>query len=486
MGTIPSATRWVPAAVFVVALALSLGLHARILNDDLYDELILVEQAAPTALAKHPLAEPTVWLMRRATFGTVRARPIARVFVALSFAAFMSGLVVLAEALAGHAPRDRARGWPLALWLLSTSALLHLAIDPYLFYLLPGLALAAWAFVFAARGAKRAGLAAAVLLALALLFAPPLAAACALAAAWRLRRRDRRGALLALVLPAAALAIAWLVAAPPTGGILYGRWLPGQAAAAFTVLLSAIAFHPAEAMVHGYDLRWLAPLAGIVAAGLAIFAVLARALDASPARRLDAAAAFVAAALMLGFVAWWDPLQGLFHVIPIFFFTIGGLALPPSPPGRRRIVPVASFVPAGLLFAWNITTYLVPVHRGPDPREDAATALAAHFAPHDVVVFEDFAELAFEYHTGIASRGFVSLMADSPDVPLPALLDRLLAEAEGRGGTVWIEVGPDGVPHLSPWATARLPHRLEPELLRARLGEPLRAGGSAFRPLLAR
>lgn len=381
-------------------------------------------------------------------------------------------------ALAGVCALGWAEGAPwagllAALALGGSAAGLHLALDPYLFYWPPALALLAWAVV-AARSRTTLAI---VLCALAGAFNPMLLAGSLVIAWLAWVRGARRHAALAMVVP--VLTFAALAPFAESWGMsigrLHGTFLPHHGWRVLDASVAAFASPgfaasgPPPALAHQ-----LARVSTLVA--LALVGVHALARRGSRA----SIGAWIAAAIAFVFVGWWNPEQLLFYLGPAWLVA---MALLLGRPGLRA--PPVAWLWIVPLVAYNVAVQAWPASRGGDPGRAFAAAVRDRIAPADLLVFAIEPRLSVEYRTGVPTRALSAIVADRPrGASTLEVLRSMIAERGAAGGTVWIEVGRDGRPFLAPWLAERVDVDLEPRDLDRWLGETRVLAGLSFRSLV--
>lgn len=330
----PTSARWLlPVGVAALAIVPALVWPAVGIHDDAFDELTAVEGQELPLIEKHPLSEPSLWLLCRlgALLGLGwRAFRIAQVENALCVGI---GLAVLAVVV------RRGTGSTLLAAVSTgcvgaTFAALHFRHDPFLFYWPPALAMTTGAAWLLTSGEERWRLGLATLLAaLAVLFNPMMLPFCvALFIGHALdapppRVRPRH---LAVLVPVVAYAAVRLALGGDESGGVYGRWLADTGARTARAMTSALAgSEELEASTAATVVAWtgvLAMCAWVVVRGRAHL----------PRIVLGALVAQVA------FASWWDPGQPFFYVtLPWFAVLAFGLASNPS--DRSKVAWTALF-----------------------------------------------------------------------------------------------------------------------------------------------
>lgn len=466
-------------ALLAAHACLWIGWPAVRVNEDAFDELILVESPSPVMLSKHPAAEPALWGVLRAARAlglAERAIDVVQPWNGLWMTVALAGLCALGFA------RDRAAAALLAALVAGGSAAgLHLAADPYLFYWPPALGLFAWAVVLAARGARGWPVLSVALVALAAAFNPMMLAG-ALTVAWIAWRRDRRLlAAAAVALPAASLFLLQRLAEPwgMQAGSFHGVLLPyhglhvlGGFVASFATTGMPQTGAPPEVAVR---LALSGVGVGVLAGGFALLAR-ARAARSIPS---DGWGAWLGAAAVLAFVAWWNPEQLVFYLGAVW---LAATAVLLSPLPVRA--PLLGWLIAVPLAAYNIAHQTLPA-RGPDPSRAVAADVARAFGASDLLLFLDEPMTSVQYRTRVATRSLAATIADRPAGR--STLDVLRADIEGRaaiGGAVWLEVDREGRPRFPQWMRDRLPMDVTEEDLVPWLAERARAGHLLFRRLV--
>lgn len=456
-----------------------IGWPAVRVNEDAFDELMLVESPSPVMLSKHPAAEPAVWGVLRAARAlgiAERAIDVVQPWNGLWMTVALAGLCAL-----GVARHRTAAALLAALVTGGSAAGLHLAADPYLFYWPPALGLFAWAAVLAAREARGWPVLSVALVALAAAFNPMMLAG-ALTVAWIAWRRGRRVlAVAAVALPAASLFLLQRLAVPSgmQVGSFHGVLLPyhGLHVLGGFVASFATAGMPQTGVPPEVALRLALSGVGVgVLAGG--FALLARSREARSTPS-DAWGAWLGAAAVLVFVAWWNPEQLIFYLGAVW---LAATAVLLSPVPVRA--PLLGWLIAVPLVAYNIAHQTLPA-RGPDRSRAVAADVARTFGASDLLLFLDEPMTSVEYRTGVATRSLSATVADRPAGR--STLDVLRADVADRaatGGGVWLEVADDDRPRFPEWMRERLAMDLTEEDLVPWLAERARAGHLRFRRLV--
>ncbi len=479
--------------------ALWLTLPSRQVSGDALDDLAAVEAPSPRPNRKHPAAEPAVWLLVRGLRTAGHEGPTVRVVQIWNGAWLTLGLAAVAVALG-------PRGGPLragaAVLLLGGGfAALHLALDPMLFFVPPGLALLAGAAAALQRGPPTGGWghgAAALALLLAMVLVDPMTTAALLPLAWGwVRRRDpavpprrvvAQGVLLG-VLPLAAVlaAVAGIEGHALTAGP-FGTLRGAPVSLALEGLQGALwptprGIGPLAALGAGAPpAGWAATaatalLAAAVAAGVATAALRRGPVD-------DAAPWLLGALLAAGFVVWWNPNQFLFWVHPLWMGAVAaGVAL-------RRPAPVTDGLALGAgaaLLVAGLAAYALPAHREPAPWQERAERIGALFGPEDVLMFPVFPDPYVDYYGGgVRTSSMVAVSMARPEgLTTFEYFSLAMDEIHARGGRVYfLEPEPgEGWVRGSERERARLDYT-EADFARFEWGAAVAVGDEVFREAL--
>jgi len=390
------------------------------LNYDGLDELLQLEAGEVPTRARHPLAEPALnlWVGERAS----AIRPV-QIWSGLWMTLALAGLMVFGIRSGASAT---ATASAVALGT-SSYAILHLATDPFLAYLPPGLALTTWGLAFGLVSPQRR-IPAVALLSLAALFCPFSLAGAGAAAGESLRRKQVRAALIHVFVPGLLLFGAMNLADLPVG-----RWSPANLGPIQLVREGPVgALVPVE---RGFaPLRVLTePLSPAAWATLAALGAavgwLAGLLWKPEGRQWPLLGSAGGSAL---FVGLWDPAAEIFWVVP------GGLLLLAWL--QRPVRPALTAALAALLLSSNVVCYVLPASQQPDPRVASARALGAHFSAKDFLITKNIPDVHIAYFGG--------LRIDGPVERIDELSDNIVG-TQRAGGGVFVE-GPE-LPEGYPW-----------------------------------
>ncbi len=370
---------------------------------------------------------------------------------------------------------------------------LHLALDPFLFYWPPSLAAITWATYFcvlAKRGASRAFAGALVLATLACWFNPMTAgASVALGVTFFFLRADAGqaskravavwSAVLGLV-PAGGLVVWEILIAPSEQvGVLYGRWRPDtfDAAVVASRLVLTTPYTDDPGALSGF------------AEGAAILVLVGWLVSIARSHRRRAALPLTCAAVLhAGLVAWWDPGQPFFWLlVPWLVLLSFGVAR-----GTRAEDPAFDFafapvvVAATLATAWQNARGYLAHGLQPSEAQAARVADARRFSEHDLLVFRDSGQLGLEYWTGVHTSGWVSMYAArDPGETTWDVFERAATGLEGVDGSVWVQVDEAWQPEIAPEAAIGVAVDVDPrQLARIIFGDLKHVGDLRMRQVL--
>ena len=504
-------TGWVLAAALLTAHAsLWILLPSNDVHHDALDELLALERGHLGIIAKHPASAPTLdALLRglRALGYEGRAIRPVQIWNGMWTTCALGAVLFIARRTQ---PRWTAVTAGTATILAGMYATLRFAVDPYLDYYPPGLALMSWGLAFSVAPSCEAGAvpradragdwsAATACLVAAVLFNPMTAAACPVSSLlWSRRARPARG-LVRILGPSVGplgtlLAFLWVV---PAGAVLrgpFGIWSEDTPATVWLGLRNAFVWSG----------RWFVPaLQGdqsvpallVTAAylGLPIASAAALVLAAASRRAMLRFAPFgLAAAGTAAFVAWFDPANHQLWVLPVWWAGLGVIRAQPAGAGSAesallRVARLAGGVlllEGCLLLAANGSAYVWPAATGPNRSEQRAQELARQLLPQDAVVLLDFPDPSFAYYAEVRCSGIVIFyMLRQPGRSTFDSLEQEYRRAKRRGGSVYIEVPRAGRDWISEFVRRRLPDRdfEAADFERLHLGRQIEAGDVVLR-----
>lgn len=467
--------------IFLLAgfTALWLTAPSRHLHDDGYDELAIIEAPAPRMIASHPGAESAAW----AFYQIVKSpAPGARAIRAVQLwnALWLTTCLAL---FATHLWR-RGCGWASAagfvFWLGGLYATLHLALDPYLFYWPPAMALMGAALLCASRKTDASDAktnssdwprwAALVLFNVAAILFNPMFYAFTPALLWGWWRGRVRGgwspaaiaqALILVAAPGACYLLALqLGGVPPVAHGQYGHFSLWSLREAWRGLTGAFI-----AREHGVSLFGAIRGGGSFAAWAATGAVLVQgavfAVFAFWSARLLTTRRALATAMVWGaclaaaclFLVWWDPGNCRFWLLPVLLAMAGWAGAMEGRTTRRfKIASAAALWVTGALF-WtaNLAGYVLPCASTPDPNAARAGALAERFNVSDLIVYPAYPRNDINYLAGLETSGMLILEAlRAPGQSTFDMLRRRLEETRNRGGRLILRAPGEGEPWIPP------------------------------------
>jgi hypothetical protein len=495
--------RSMPLLLFVAYATLWLALPSQHVNPDALDELMVVEGSHFYIIGKHPAAEPSVWLIYQ------QARLFGWEGNAIRPAQIWNGswmTLALASVYLFARRRGSSSSLAVALALLcgGTYASLHLALDPYLFYWPPALALATAALVIGASdGAVLRRLSIVIILLTgSVLFNPMMAVFAPLTAVVVTERhRDRRlrrtiEALIVTAVPLVVLAL--VLRTVPTADSTVGLWghffpqsLEYAEGGLARAILAARELVPAMSP-SALLLRRLAKWTVILFIPLVILDARRFVRGGSRLRGSAWGATIVVSAL---FVIWWDPSQHQFWLLPIWLSILSvadreAAASVTSSSSTtyslfRWLQPVA-LLTGGALFAANLLAYAIPSARLESPGKRLALEIGATFDSKDLIVYPVFQELYVDYFGHRETTGMAALFGSrrSGETTFDRLTSRF-EEIQTRGGRLWLVTGTDGRPILPGFLfeQANVDFTAS-DFDRIRFGETRSVGGLAFREIL--
>lgn len=421
---------------------------------------------------------------------------------------FLSGLLVLKS---GHS-------WKTALvWMLYFSgwyAVMHLALDPYLYYLPPSLALSAGAFCLVRSRFISSGQMWWWLLIILLgivAFNPVLLITAPLIAwEWRIFQHPHKieGKTPLPLLKAAGLIIlpALLFAAVM---LIFGRFELGRGPygklTALTLSLSWKGISGALTAAEQGQKNIFNALSGsgdpadwavlvshlltpfiIISAGTCLYFMHRR----IHFRRFLPWAATAAAAF--SFVIWYDPPQVRFWIIPLWLTAMTWITASRRPLSRREKTTCFAallliFVQAVLLWAGNIASYAWPAAHTANRHAAFVEELKDTFVPGDTLLFPIYYDPYIEYFgEGLQSWSLVFLYRKKPDgFDTFDFLDRFIQRTQAKGGRVYMQMPPPGEPWVSEFIKQRFGvDYSNKDFQRLRFGETREVRGRIFRKLL--
>ncbi len=455
-------------------VALWLLVPARAVHGDALDELSCIEAPSTMCvLPRHAAVESSLWIVYRALVQLGyqgRALRIGQLWNGL----WMTLALVAVWRFARRETRSALAAVGVTLWLAGLYVSLHLALDPFLLYWPPGLALMTWALA-TADGSPRSGARSACLtLAIAVTNAMALAGAAVATVRWLIRgpRTVMRALAGASWLGAAALASQMVQ--QRIGGAeskYFGRWAP----LFYRSVSDALGrfFFPPSGAPPGLAMQageWLV----VAACGAALLWLVVGALFG--ARRLESLAWLGGVVGSFVFVAWWDPGQEFFYLLPVWLTVLGATATMPIDRARGWSL---CFVGAVAMLL-SVGGYAFGTARdGSIVASRAAQARA--FSETDVVVEPAWQDLHLVYYFHRPSIGLLTLFATrAPGESTMAALDREVAAARARGGQVYLHTLSNGRPFPPPVPDADWS---EADLLRRTSATVLRRAGSCYREL---
>jgi hypothetical protein len=454
--------RTIPLLLVVAYTALWLLLPSKHVDPDALDELMVVEGNHFYIIGKHPAAEPSVWLIyhqaKRLGLRGDAIRP-AQIWNGAWMTLALTSVYLFARR------RDSRSSLAVALTLLSagTYASLHLALDPYLFYWPPALALSTTALVIGiGEGTVLRLTIVVILLTGSFLFNPMLAVFApltAVVATERHRTVQLRRTIEALVVTALPLIVLALVlrrvATTNSTAVLWGHFFPQSLQYAEGALSRAI-LAAGELVPSMSPSAFLRELAKVTVGLLVPFAVF----DARRfARRGSRLRGFIWGATITGsalFVLWWDPSQHQFWLLPIWLIILSigdrdeAPPLTSSPSGASGLwLHAVALLAGSILLAANLLAYAIPSARFESPEKRLALEIGATFDSKDLIVYPVFQELYVDYFGHRETTGMAILFGNrrAGETTFDRLTS-LLGEIHTRGGRLWLVTGIDGRPIL--------------------------------------
>ncbi len=496
--------RLLPFVLVGVSLAAAIALPSHDVNGDAFDKLLSLEKERCPSSPKHPAAEPAGWLLMRALrhagYAGRALRPIQ-----LCNGVWMSLALAAIFLFARQTTRSRAATAGVVLLAAGCYAWLHLVLDPYLFYWPPSLAGLLWAawLVQGTTTAKRGWVSwAAALLCLvgAVLFnpmivmaVPAVAATCFATDARLCPARARVRGLCLVLAPALALGVAMRRSGSTGAGEIYGRWrLDTWQSAMFGAkhALLAHSYHldGSRWKTLGVSLLGIAKV-GLVPAGLALLWLMVR--SGRPGLRLGVWWGLGAAVGAI-FVAWWDPAQGQFWLLPVLLLLMGVAAAQAQgqpAPTRPRLAHVVLVAEGAMLLLANSIGYAVPSAVRADTHAAVAIRIAARFARTDILIYPGFSDPYLAYYAGLPGDCMIGFYFQKRARPeLASSLDALaefIAHSKAEGRRVFLQTRADGLPEIPPWVMATgVDYRVE-DFLRIEWGQTVSVEGQTFRQALA-
>lgn len=456
--------RSIPPLLLAAYAVVWLAFPSQHIDPDALDELMVVESNHFYIIAKHPAAEPSLWMIYH------QVRQFGWRGDAIRTAQIWNGswmTLALASVYVFARRRGSSSSLALALALLSagTYAALHLALDPYLFYWPPALALATAALAIGVGRRTVLQLTIVVtLLTASFLFNPMMATFAPLTAvvgAKRYRDRPLRRTMEALVVTGLPLIVLALVlrkvaAANPTSE-LWGHFFPQSLQYAEGALGRAIlaARELVPSVSSSVFLRELAKVTVVLMVPVAIFDARRFAQRGSRLRGLAWSATITGSSL---FVLWWDPSQHQFWLLPIWLIILSiadreeraPLTSPPSGADSSGLMLHAvALSTASVLLTANVFAYAIPSARVESPNKRLAVEIGARFDSRDLIVYPLFQELYVDYFGHRETTGMAILFAGrlSGETTFD-MLKRRFEDVHARQGRLWLVTSVDGTPIL--------------------------------------
>ncbi len=518
MSTFISKTGISALSLFFIAFILFwVLLPSRNYHADGLDELQRIENGNIIHSPKHFGAEPALCtLYKILTKLGYQGRAIRPVQIWNGFwitvFLFFTGLLILRS---GHS-------WPAALVFLflfsGWYAVMHLALDPYLYYLPPSLALSAGAFSllrFRTSSSGKVWWGLLILLTAMGAFNPVLLLTAPLLA-WEwyhLQGSGKKTIISAGLKKAAGLVI--IPAALFTAALaVFGQFdLSRGPYGKLTTLTPALAWKgfsgALTAMEQGQNIfrvfsgngdpvAWasvivliLTPLI-IISAAISLFSSRGR----INIRFFIPWTATAAAAFL--FAVWYDPPQVRFWIFPLWLATMTWIINNPRPMKRsshrnsiQRVFYFAVIVlicmQAVLLWISNVNSYAWPAAHEANRRILFVEQLRDSFPPGDILLFPIYYDPYIEYFgEGLHSWSMVFLYRKTPEgYDTFDFLDRFIQRTQAKGGHVYMQMPPPGQPWVTPFVKRRFGvDYTNEDFQRLRFGQTKKVRGRVFRELL--
>src|ERR1700690_481084 len=195
------------------------------------------------------------------------------------------------------------------------------------------------------------------------------------------------------------------------------------------------------------------------------------------------------------FVAWWDPAQGQFWLLPVLLLLMGVAAAQahdqpePTRPLLARLAHVVLVVEGAMLLLANTVGYALPSAARVDTHPAAAMRTAARFARTDILIYPGFSDPYLAYYAGLPGRCMIDFYLQKRARPELAssfdVLAEFIAHSQAEGRRVFLQTGTDGLPEIPPWVMATgVDYRVE-DFLRIEWGQTVSVEGQTFREALA-
>lgn len=493
-----TAWRW-PLLAAAISMAAALALPSRDVHGDAFDELLSVESATCPSSPKHPAAEPVAWLLMR---GLARLGYSGRAIrpIQLWNGVWMSLALAALTLWAGRAGRGRAMTAAAVLLVAGSYSWVHLVLDPYLFYWPPALAGVLWAASFsqeAGHHPRRSWVLALLCLTGALLFNPLVVFAVPAVALSNLisdtgpRWPARWRGLALIIVPAGLLWLALGHAASLGVGELYGRWRADTWSSTLRGAEHALLPHSFHLDGRSWQAvgarlatvaRWLLVPSG---AAMLVLSVWLR------PRRCYTGTAFLGGALTSAvLVAWWDPAQGQFWLLPVLLLVMGVTATQAGAPAARlaRASRVVLCAQGALFLLVSTVGYAVPAATAACDRAAVALRTAAHFEPTDVLIYSGFSDPYLAYYAGRPGRCLITFYFQQREHPelhsTRGALDHFIQQSALAGHRVFLQTSSDGLPEVPDWVVAAGVDYRKEDFQRVRWGPTVEAEGQTFRQAL--
>jgi hypothetical protein len=505
-------------SLFFIAFILFWGLlPSRNYHADGLDELQRIENGNIIYSPKHFGAEPALrTLYKILTKLGFQGRAIRPVQIWNGFwitvFLFFTALLILRS---GHS-------WPAALvFLLLISgwyAVMHLALDPYLYYLPPSLALSAGAFTLLRLrtfSPEKVWWGLLILLTAMAAFNPVLLLTAPLLAwEWHhFQHTGKKTIVLSGLWRAAGLVIfpaALFTAAMAVFGQFdlsrgpYGKLTSLTPHLAWKGLTGAFtAMEQGQNIFrvfsgNGEPVIWAAVIVHLLTPLIIICAGISLLFNRGRINiRLFIPWAATAAAAFL-FVVWYDPPQVRFWIFPLWLTTMIWIINNSRPIKRSSTensvqrglyfaVIVLICMQAVLLWISNVSSYAWPAAHEPNRRIIFVEQLKNTFASTDTLLFPIYYDPYIEYFgEGLHSWSMVFLYRKTPEgFDTFDFLDRFIQRTQAKGGHVYMQMPPPG----QPWVTQFIKKRFgvdyaDEDFQRLRFGETKEVRGRIFRELL--
>jgi len=455
--------------------------------------------------AKHPLAEPSTWILFRALqvtgYGGRALRPV-QIWNLVWITGALVGVFVFVVQRSGSLVMGLGSAWVLA----SLHATLHFATDPFLFYWPPALALMTWSLYFACPGpwpySSYSKLLAAVLCAFLATLYNPMCGVGFLLVCWLWNGENgRKARMQKLVVALAGTALVVLLHSSQDGKTLsgpFGHWSEeswGQARRATREAIVARGPNgvtPLAALGRCRTIDCISVTAAYF--GIGVLLVLTGLSAVTSKRSLRETLVFGGLAVgVAGFLLWFNPGQPFFWILPIWIVVLGAASgYQRDSIGRnqgwlavvRRLTPGATLLQGGVLLLANSMTYVVPNSK-PGTRVPESIGIASHFSERDDLVFALWPDNYISYFGGISCWGFLGIsMHRNAEESTFEVLRRMERDARVRGGSLYVEIPQDLAWIPEQYRELPTMDYTETDFGRLRFGDTVRVGCREFREVV--